>query len=110
VLDITDFAPGGLPPTFFKFLSDNIRTTKCTDSRYGPVSDKNNVVTSKVRSSRTGLPHIVELYQQLTGSGGHDFDLTVATRNDGTTFRIRFAMDLMAPVSVDLPISSQKPL
>ena len=107
MLDITDFAPGGLPPTSFKFLSDNIGAMKCTDSRSETVFQA-NVVISKGRSSRTGLPHIVELYQQLTGLGGDDFNLTVATRDDGTTIRVRFAMDLMAPVSADLPYGTEK--
>jgi hypothetical protein len=99
---VTDFAPGGLPPTALKFLQDNIGTHKCNDERTNSAGNPNRAL-SKGRSSRTGLPHIVELYHQLTASGGDDFDMNVTTRDTGTSFRMRFEMNLMAPVSSETP-------
>jgi CheY-like chemotaxis protein len=100
---VTDFAPGGLPPTALKFLQDNIGPHKCNDERRNAVFKVNRTI-SKGRSSRTGLPHIVELYHQLTASGGDDFDMSVTTRDSGTSFRMRFEMNLMAPASSETPI------
>lgn len=102
LLDVTDYCPGGLPPTALKFLQDNIGSHKCIDERtiIGVVSNRN---ISKGRSSRTGLPHIVELYHQLTATGGDDFDMNVTTRDNGTSFRMRFEMNLMAPASSETP-------
>ena len=99
---MTDYCPGGLPPTALKFLQDNIGSHKCSDERttIGTISNRN---ISKGRSSRTGLPHIVELYHQLTATGGDDFDMNVTTRDNGTSFRIRFEMNLMAPASSETP-------
>jgi CheY-like chemotaxis protein len=103
LLDVTDFAPGGLPPTALKFLQDNIGPHKCNDERTTTESKVNRTGVSRGRSSRTGLPHIVELYHQLTATGGDDFDMSVTTRDSGTSFRMRFEMNLMAPASSETP-------
>ena len=45
--------------------------------------------SGKGRSSGTGLPHIIELYQQLT-QHGEDFDFSLSTSNDGSTISMMF--------------------
>lgn len=102
LLDVTDFCPGGLPPTALKFFQDNIGPHKCTDERTH-VDGLAHRAIAKGRSSRTGLPHIVELYHQLTASGGDDFDMNVTTRDSGSSFRMRFELNLMAPASSETP-------
>jgi CheY-like chemotaxis protein len=103
---VTDFAPGGLPAAALKFLQDNIGTHKCNDERTDVTNNPNRAI-SKGRSSRSGLPHIVELSHQLTASGGDDFDMNVTTRDSGTSFRMRFELNLMAPVSSETPIGKE---
>jgi hypothetical protein len=96
-MGITDYALGGLPSFAMKFLLNNIGPHKCTDERT-KVDLNQNEPLPKGRSSRTGLPHIVELYHQLTAHGGDDFDLHVTTRDSGTYFRLRFVMNHITPI------------
>ncbi|CAE7703534.1 unnamed protein product, partial [Symbiodinium microadriaticum] len=99
LLKITDFAEGGLPPSAVKYLQDGLGASKCL--RVGGYdSEVAGRSVHKGRSSRTGLPHIVETYHQMTQAGSGDFDINVRTSADGTCFRVRFAMRLMAPMSV----------
>jgi hypothetical protein len=96
-MGITDYAPGGLPSFAMKFLLNNIGPHKCIDERTKVELNQSEPV-SKGRSSRTGLPHIVELYHQLTAHGGDDFELQVTTRDSGTSFRMRFVMSHITPI------------
>ena len=96
LLDITDYSPGGLPTLAIKYLQVNIGPHKCIDERVDIGPDHSDEI-SKGRSSRTGLPHIVELYHQLTATGGNDFDMSVTTRDSGTSFRMRFELLFVAP-------------
>ena len=98
LLKVTDFAEGGLPVTAVRFLQEGLGMSKC--QRVGGVDSAPTQPVHKGRSSRTGLPHIVEMYHLLTESGSDDFDIKVTTSAQGTTYRIRFAMVLMAPMSV----------
>ena len=108
MLAVTDHAPGGLPPHAFKFLQENLGTSKCLQvGSAGSPTYKNSGV-GRGRSSCTGLPHVVDLYLQLTQSGKDDFDMTVSTSGAGSTFRVRFALDLMAPTSTELPPQSHR--
>ena len=60
---------------------------------------------SSSRSSLTGVPHIVELYHQLTGSGEYDVDMLITVTDSGTTFKIQFSLALLTP-----PITAGQPL
>jgi CheY-like chemotaxis protein len=42
----------------------------------------------------------VELYHQLTATGADDFDMSVTTRDSGTSFRMRFELLFVAPPPV----------
>jgi hypothetical protein len=96
---ITDFTTGGLPLMAVKFLQEGLGPAKCSrQDEYDPAVEKGRPL-SRGRSSRTGLPHVVELYHHLTQTGTDDFDLNVSTSQAGTTFRLRFSMGLMAPIS-----------
>jgi signal transduction histidine kinase len=99
-LKISDFTHGGLPHAALVFLQEGLGVAKCSRSGGYDLQTERDRPVSKGRSSRTGLPHIVESYHHLTESGTDDFDIAVQTSMTGTTFRVRFAMDLMAPVSV----------
>lgn len=49
------------------------------------------------RSSETGIPHIVEIYHELTRSGELDFNMAITVKPSGTTFLISSAFGLVAP-------------
>ena len=98
LLKVTDFAWGGLPAAAVRFLQDGLGVSKC--QRVGEYMADCARPVHKGRSSRTGLPHIVEMYHQLTQSGSDDFDINVITSQEGTSYKVRFAMGLMAPMSV----------
>ena len=51
--------------------------------------DELPLASGKGRSSGTGLPHLIELYQLLTRHG-EDFDFSLSTNNNGTTASIKF--------------------
>jgi hypothetical protein len=53
----------------------------------------------KGRSSGTGLPHLLELYNRLSSSG-EDFNFALRLNSDGTTMKLYFEGFLNAPATV----------
>ncbi len=58
--------------------------------------------SGKGRSSGTGLPHLVQLFDELTRTGDY-FDVRITTCDMGTTVKVAFSGDVSA-VKVDLDI------
>ena len=58
--------------------------------------------SGKGRSSGTGLPHLVQLFDELTRSGDY-FDVRISTWDMGTTVKIAFSGEVSA-VKVDVEI------
>ena len=119
VITITDYCDGGLPSEIVRYYQDNINHLKVIDKRTIYVKQSASLLVANVnqdlppnvgrkkisttspasRSSLTGVPHIVELYHQLTGSGEYDVDMLITVTDSGTTFKIQFSFALLTPPS-----------
>ena len=122
VITITDYCDGGLPSDIVRYYQDNINHLKVIDKRavVGKLnsrscsedatdcsvislqetdnpSPKRSKSISINRSSLTGVPHIVDLYHQLTKTGEYDVDMLIVVTDIGTTFKIQFSFALLTP-------------
>eukprot|EP00602_Paraphysomonas_sp_CaronLab_P006418 CAMPEP_0185031246 /NCGR_PEP_ID=MMETSP1103-20130426/18612_1 /TAXON_ID=36769 /ORGANISM="Paraphysomonas bandaiensis, Strain Caron Lab Isolate" /LENGTH=700 /DNA_ID=CAMNT_0027566707 /DNA_START=189 /DNA_END=2291 /DNA_ORIENTATION=- len=113
LLRITDFREGGLPSRVVRFYQENINFQKVLDlrqradrSRRNTEDDDLSCTTDNIseesnstnqRSSMTGVPHIVDTFHQLTGSGEHDLDMLITVTDSGTTYALQFSFALLAP-------------
>ena len=108
-LAIEDFSRVGLPTSVVKYLQDSLGFQKVRDlrpsltNRTTPPSPNSlstnltNLTRPGKKSSKTGIPHIVEVYNDLTSSGEHDLDILVTVRTTGTSYTLQFAFPLVAP-------------
>jgi hypothetical protein len=107
MLSVTDHAPGGIPEVAIKYLKNNLGQSKVIINKKNSLYPPGPAVIGVGMSSRSGLPHIAELYHLLTQSGGDDFDLRVTSDSCGSLFQIRFVADLVTPVSTESPDGPQ---
>jgi hypothetical protein len=129
---ITDFCSTGLPEEAVQYLKQNIGSSVIVNDALSAYSlagtpELNEISVADIevppnlsnldkhfkfekskggkgRSTGTGLPHILELYDTLTHSGD-DFTMSVHTGQGGTTFRIAFMSVITTPVS-EIPKST----
>ena len=115
VLTIQDYG-GGLPTHIVRYFQEKVSVQKIIDLREkeegsierdltacgtksSSVPERKPTRTSE-RSSLTGIPHIVDIYHELTESGSSDFDMSVIVTSTGTIFTLTFAYDIIVPTRV----------
>lgn len=109
VITIEDHGEG-LPNHIVRYYKEEISSQKITDVRERNETEGSGKLAlldtdikpsrTSDRSSLTGIPHIVDLYHEITESGDIDFNMSVIVKSTGTTYTLTFAYDIIVPTRV----------